>query len=246
VGHQQAGLLAQALQKRPYRVILFDEVDRAAPEVLGLLLQLLDNGQVTDNQGRMCDVRNCILVLTSNLGAELLANRAGRRSIGFGSPLPAIQIDGDADGLDAAVLEQAKKALLPELWSRIDEAIVYRPLLLSAARQVVQRTLQASARRLYEARLIRYEVDETVVDLILGTGVDPALGVRPLRARIEELVEGFVTECILDGRLQTGAEARLTVTQGQIALVPLTVADLANPTSVTALEPAPAPELVHA
>lgn len=219
VGHQQAGLLAQALQKRPYRVLLFDEVDRAAPEVLGLLLQLLDNGQVTDNQGKLCDVRNCILVLTSNLGAELLASRTGRRSIGFGAQLTTSGADGDQDGLDAAVLEQARKSLLPELWSRIDEAIVYRPLPLVAAREVVVRTLQASARRLYEARLIRYEADDAVVDLILGAGVDPALGVRPLRARVEELVEGFVTDCILDGRLQTGAEVRLTARDGQIALV---------------------------
>lgn len=220
VGHQQAGLLAQALQKRPYRVLLFDEVDRAAPEVLGLLLQLLDNGQVTDNQGRLCDVRNCIIVMTSNLGAELLASRTGRRSIGFGAPLPASGAEGDSDGLDAAVLEQARKSLLPELWSRIDEAIVYRPLPLVAAREVVVRTLQASARRLYEARLIRYEADDAVVDLILGAGIDPSLGVRPLRARVEELVEGYVTDCILDGRLQTGAEVRLTVRDGQIALIP--------------------------
>ena len=89
------------------------------------------------------------------------------------------------------------------------------------------RTLQASARRLYEARLIRYEADDAVVDLILGAGIDPSLGVRPLRARVEELVEGYETDCILDGRLQTGAEVRLTVRDGQIALIPAALAVVA-------------------
>jgi len=226
VGHGQAGLLAQALQKRPYRVLLFDDVDKAAPEVLALLLQLLDAGKITDNHGQVVDVRNCILVMTSNLGAELLGSGPKRRSIGFGSfdaPLPEGQA-GDP-GVES-VLECARAALPPEFWSRIDDAIVFRPLSLGAARQVVERTLQASARRLYDARLIRYEVDDSVVDLVVGAGVDPALGIRPLRSRIEEVVEAFVTDCILDGALQPGAQAQLTVHEGHLVLRPAEAAQL--------------------
>ena len=226
VGHGQAGLLAQALQKRPYRVLLFDDVDKAAPEVLALLLQLLDAGRITDNHGQVVDVRNCILVMTSNLGAELLGPGQKRRSIGFGSfdaPLP----EGPAvDPAIEPVLECARAALPAEFWSRIDDAIVFRPLSLAAARLVVERTLAASARRLYEARLIRYEVDDRVVDLIVGEGVDPALGIRPLRSRIEELVEAFVTDCILDGALQPGAQAQLTVHEGHLVLKPAEAAQL--------------------
>lgn len=215
VGHGQPGLLGQALQKRPYRVMLFDEVDRAAPEVLALLLQLLDAGRITDSHGHLVDVRNCILVLTSNLGADLLVAGTRRRSIGFGAEQEA----GDGSGaLDQAVLERARTGLPPELWSRIDDPLVFRPLSPQAAREVARRTMTASAHRLYEARLIRYDVDEAVVDLVLRDGLDPALGVRPLRARIEEVVESFVADCILDGLLQPGSEARLTVRDGKVAL----------------------------
>lgn len=219
VGHQQAGLLAQALQKRPYRVLLFDEIDRAATEIQSLLLQLLDAGRITDNHGHVVDVRNCILVLTTNVGAEILA--AGRRrSIGFGAEYTPTPAEDDASALaqDQAVLDRVKASLTPELWSRIDEALVLRPLDLAAARAVARRAIEVGASRLYQARLIRYEVDSAVVELVLQGGLDPALGIRPLRARIESLVESFVTDCILDGLLKPGAEARIGVKEGRLVL----------------------------
>ncbi len=223
VGHGQAGLLAQALQKRPYRVLLFDEVDRAAQEVQALLLQLLDAGRITDNQGHVIDVRNCILVLTTNLGAEILT--AGRRrTIGFGAleaaPEPADLPEAARLAVEQAVTDRARASLAPELWSRIDEALVFHPLDLAAARLVALRTIRLSAERLYEARLIRYDVDDAVLDLVLQGGLDPALGVRPLRAKIESVVESFVTDCILDGLLKPGAAVRLTVREGRVVLVP--------------------------
>lgn len=223
VGHGQAGLLAQALQKRPYRVLLFDEVDRAAQEVQALLLQLLDAGRVTDNQGHVVDVRNCILVLTTNLGAEILT--AGRRRpIGFGaSELPAaleVRDEAGRAALEQAVLDRARTTIAPELWSRIDESLVFHPLDLASARLVALRTIRLGAERLYEARLIRYDVDDAVVDLVLEGGLDPALGVRPLRSKIESLVESFVTDCILDGLLKPGAEVRLGVRDGRVILLP--------------------------
>ena len=226
VGHAQVGLLSQALQKRPYRVLLFDEVDRAAPEVLALLLQLLDSGRITDHHGQTVDVRNCILVLTSNLGGDLLAAGSPKRSIGFGSfdsPLPEGPQSGPLrptlrDPMDQAVLDQARAGLPVELWGRIDDAVVFRPLGPAAAREIVVRTLASSARQLYEARCIRFEVDTAVIDLVLEGGVDPSQGARPLRARVESIVEAFVTDCILDGALQPGAEAHLTVRDGHLAL----------------------------
>ena len=218
VGHAQMGLLSQALQKRPYRVLLFDEIDRAAPEVVALLLQLLDAGRITDHHGQLIDVRNCIIVMTSNLGADLLASGIARRAIGFGridAPLPE---GPPGDPLTEAVLERARAAFPAEFWSRIDDAIVFRPLAPLAARQIVLRTLEASAQRLFDASLIRYDVDDAVVDLVLAQGLDPALGVRPLRARVESLVESFVTECILDGSLRPGAEVQLTVLDGAVVM----------------------------
>ncbi len=229
VGHAQAGQLAHALQKRPYRVLLFDEIDRAAPEVLSLLLQLLDAGKIKDAHGQVVDVRNCIVVMTSNLGAELLVQGV-RRKVGFGQydAPPPERLDADP-ALEAAVIERAKSALPAEFWSRIDEPIVFRPLSLPAARQIAIRHLALGAERLFEARLMRYRVDEAVVNLVLDGGLDPAHGARSLRSRVESLVEAFVTDCILDGQLQPGMEVWLGVRDGKVALLP-----------------AQAPEVVHA
>ena len=229
VGHQQAGLLAQAMQKRPYRVLLFDEVDKSAQEVRAVLLQLLDGGRVTDNHGHTVDIRNCIVVLTTNVGADALAT-SRRRAIGFGAleamPLTERMQPDEATqlGQDSAALEAAQQALSAELWRRIDEAIVFRPLDLQAARQIARREIDAGAKRLYEARLIHYEVEESVVDLVLEDGLDPSTGVRPLRSRIERIVEAFVTDCILDGLLRPGASVLIAARQGQLVVLPNFVA----------------------
>jgi ATP-dependent Clp protease ATP-binding subunit ClpC len=224
VGHGTPGLLAQALQRRPYRVLLFDEVDRAAPEVIGLLNQLLDAGKVSDHHGQTVDVRNSILVLTTNVGSELLNASNSRRSIGFGViEAPLAPAAANADPADQPLVDRVRKVLPADLVGRIDDAVVFRPLAVDAAREVVRRCLNASADRLFASRLIRYAADESVVDLVLQGGVDSATGVRPLRARIESLVEAFVTECILDGRLQPGSEVQLSVADGRLALQPVTV-----------------------
>ncbi|MBM4344094.1 MAG: ATP-dependent Clp protease ATP-binding subunit [Deltaproteobacteria bacterium] len=222
VGHQQAGLLSVAMQKRPYRVLLFDEIDRAAPEIQNVLVQLVDNGRIQDAKGHLVDVRNSILVFTTNAAADVVASPR-RRSIGFGAldaaPLSAPDTDDAAvAALEAAVADRVQTALAPELWRRLDETIVFRPLDAQAARAVVRREIGQSAQRLYEARLIRYDVDDRVVDLVLEGGLDPALGARPLRSRIERVVEAFVTDHILDGVLRPGADATLTVREGRMAL----------------------------
>ena len=222
VGHQQAGQLAQAMQKRPYRVLLFDEIDRAAPEVQAVVVQLLESGKVTDSHGQVVDVRNSIIVFTTNAGGDVLA-QPRRRAIGFG-PMDAAPLfvdqpdDGTLLALDQAALDRATAAVSPDLWRRLDEAIVFRPLAVEAAKAVVRRDIDASAQRLYEARLIRYDADESVVELILEQGLDPTSGARPLRARIERLVETFVTDCILDGVLRPGADVTLTVREGRVVM----------------------------
>ncbi len=228
VGHQQAGLLAVAMQKRPYRVLLFDEIDRAAPEIQNVLVQLVDNGRIQDAKGQVVDVRNSILVFTTNAAADVVASPR-RRSIGFGAvdaaPIAAPETDeAGLAAVQAAVIDRVQTALAPELWRRLDETIVFRPLDADAARAVVRRDIGQSAQRLYEARLIRYDVDERVIDLVLEGGLDPTLGARPLRARIERLVEAFVTDNILDGVLRPGVDVRLTVRDGRLGLLPSPVA----------------------
>ena len=218
IGHQQPGLLSDAMHKRPYRVLLFDDVDRGADEVLALIQQILESGRITDNHGRVLDMRNSIIVLTTGVGVEALLAGNTRRPIGFGAPVPSASPGVE---VEAAVGEQVRSLLPGDLWGRIDEAIIFHPLDPAAGREIVRRQLQASVAALFQTRLIQIVVDESVVDLVFGTdGVDPSLGVRPLRARVERIFEGFLTEKVLDGDLRSGAHMRITVHEGELTLRP--------------------------
>jgi len=218
VGHQQHGLLSEAMHKRPYRVLLFDDIDRAAPEVISLVQQILDSGRIVDNHGQQLDMRNSIIVMTTSQGAEPLMAGSGPRQIGFGAPA---QVQAPGAELEQAVFERVRKVLPAEFWGRIDDPVLFHPLKDSAGAEIVRRLLDNSAATLYESRLIEVSFDDTVVDLVVGTGgVDPALGARPLRTRVEELVEGFLTERVLSGELKAGSRMGVLVADGQLALVP--------------------------
>ncbi|MCO4761758.1 MAG: AAA family ATPase [Myxococcales bacterium] len=212
VGHQQPGLLSQAMHKRPYRVLLFDDVDRAASEIVALLLQIVDTGRITDNQGQVLDLRNAIVIMTSTVGVSTL-QASSRPGIGFTAA-------AKEDVSDEIVLDRVRKELGPELWGRVDDKVLFRPLSTSTLRLVTTRTIEASLQRLYESRLVRVHVGSTVIDLVLDSGgVDAELGVRPLRARVESLVEAFLADCVLEGQLQPGSEMRLEVSDGKLTLM---------------------------
>ena len=231
VGHQQPGLLSEAVHKRPYRVLLFDDIDRAAPEVLALVQQVLDSGRITDNQGSVLDMRNCIIVLTTNQGAELLLAGSRPRPIGFGAPSKTVDPTED---VDAALFARVRKRLPDEFWSRIDEAISFYPLDDVSIRAVIRRNVQESSERLYSARLIRVVADDSVIDWLFGIDdLDPSLGVRPLRARVEEKVEAFLSSRVLDGQLQPGSAIRLFVQDNELVLQPLVVDGVDGSQAVT-------------
>ncbi len=191
VGHDGGGQLTEAVRRRPGRVILFDELEKAHPEVLQLLLQILDDGRLTDGHGRTVSFADCIVILTSNLGADLV--RTGRR-IGF---------DGDAASrFEERVLEAARKALAPELWGRIDDKLVFRPLVTEEIRAIARLQAQESSQRLERERGIVYELDERAIDfLILQGGHDLRFGARPMRQVLARLVETPIAQRILEGRL---------------------------------------------
>jgi len=225
VGHDRRGLLTLALHRRPYRVLLFDEIDRAAREVQGLLLQILDSGRITDAQGHTLDLRNAIVVMTTNLGGDVLLSGLKKKAVGFGlTPAndggTASESKGANHGEDALatqVLEVTRRALMPELWSRIDETLVFKPLDAEAAAEIVRRELVASANRLHTETRIRYEADETIVThLIERGGVRPEHGVRPLRALLEQVVENTLSDLILEGRVRPGDRIRLRIAEGNI------------------------------
>jgi ATP-dependent Clp protease ATP-binding subunit ClpB len=217
VGHEQRGLLARAVHKRPYRVLLFDEIDRAASEVGNLLLQVLDAGRLTDNQGRLLDLRNCIIVLTTNSGSEVLLRGLEPKRLGFGTTKPGPVGDKELAALDAQALDVAKKALAPELWSRIDEHLVFRPLGLSAAAEIARREIAASSDKLAADKRIRYHADPSVIEMLLARGgLQPDQGVRPLRALIEQIVENAIADRILEGEAQAGDVIRLRCEGGEL------------------------------
>ncbi|MBI4952182.1 MAG: AAA family ATPase [Myxococcales bacterium] len=223
VGHEAGGALTEAVRRRPYQVVLLDEIEKAHRDVLETFLQVLDEGRLTDGRGRSVDFKSTVIVLTSNLGAgEMRAARHEKR-VGFGAVRPATSEPGD-DGPEATerqrkiALEAARAALPPELYNRLDEVLVYRALAHADVATIADKLLSELAARLGE-RAIELAVGPGVVDALLAAGgFDPELGARPMRRTIARLVEAPLAELILQGRLGRGATASVRVVAGEIAV----------------------------
>ncbi|GMV44274.1 MAG: hypothetical protein AMXMBFR64_59900 [Myxococcales bacterium] len=212
VGHDAGGQLTEALHKRPYQILLLDEIEKAHADVWNLLLQVLDEGRLTDGRGKRVDFSNAVVIMTSNLGADAID--AASRPIGFGSASPT---RGDA------ALGAAARALPPELWNRIDEKLVFQPLTRADVVAITRLLLADSSRRLEREKRIRYEADESVVSYLIDHGGwDARYGARPMRHTVQRLVEAAVAEAILRGGLREGATAQLTADPSGVTLVPLT------------------------
>ncbi|MBX7099446.1 MAG: ATP-dependent Clp protease ATP-binding subunit [Myxococcaceae bacterium] len=209
VGYGDGGQLTEPVRRRPSSVVVLDEIEKAHREVLLLLLQVLEEGRLTDGKGRHVDFSNTVIVLTTNLGAEALAK--GSRSMGFGAKEPTA---GSSD--DAA--KAAKGALPPELWNRIDERCVFRPLEQLEVARIANLLLEESAKRLETEKGITYVAERDVVELLMERGgFDPALGARPMRQTLQRLVEGPLAERILAGELVEGDRVRIGVASGQLS-----------------------------
>ena len=216
VGHEDPGALTSALTRRPYQIVLFDEIEKAHPDVLNILLQVLDEGHITDAKGRTLSLSNTVIVMTSNLGADSLD--VGRsNSIGFGSgsdpsgPATAQELD--------RLKAQARKALPPELWGRIDEVCTFGPLGRAEVAAIAGLLISESSDQIAEEKGIRYEVDDAVLDhLIDHGGFDPGLGARPMRRAVQVICESALSTAILEGRVTDGDLLQLTVLNGEIAV----------------------------
>jgi ATP-dependent Clp protease ATP-binding subunit ClpC len=213
VGYGEGGQLTEAVRRKPASVVLLDEVEKAHPTVLQLLLQVLDEGQLTDGRGRRIDFTAAVLVLTSNLGAAAFDGSAPR-AMGFGAS-PSASSDpslektlppGPPEHPQAKkALELARAAFPPELWSRLDERLVFAPLLREEVARIAQLLLEGSSRRLWEERRIAFRTGPGLVDhLIARGGYQSALGARPMRQIIQRLVESPLADEILAGRVQPG------------------------------------------
>ena len=215
VGHEDGGQLTEAVRRRPYAVVLFDELEKAHPDVWGLLLQLLEDGVVTDTHGRRVDFRNTVIVMTSNVGARRITAKGKR--LGF-SPETGGALR-PAEEVKRAVLDDLKGVFRPEFLNRLDEIIVFRQLDRRELRDIAARLVEQVGRRL-DRLGVSLRVEEGALDLLAELGFDPDYGARPLRRAIRAKVEDPAAEALLNGGLTAGDGAALVLREGALRLLP--------------------------
>jgi ATP-dependent Clp protease ATP-binding subunit ClpC len=194
VGYEEGGQLTEAVHRRPYRVILFDEVEKAHPNVLSILLQLLDDGRLTDGHGRTVDFRNTVVIMTSNLGSKDFQ----RGSIGF-----LHREEGDEEKMKTDVNKALKESLLPELRNRIDDIITFHQLTREHLKSIVELLIRDVERELAE-RSIKLEVNDEAKAWLVQKGYEPMYGARPLRRAVQRYVANPISTKILQGEFKEG------------------------------------------
>ncbi|MEI8090684.1 MAG: ATP-dependent Clp protease ATP-binding subunit [Opitutaceae bacterium] len=197
VGYEEGGQLTEAVRRRPYAVILFDEVEKAHPDVLQILLQILEDGRLTDSLGRTVDFRNTIIIMTSNVGAALLQRQT---SMGFAAAAASFN---DAEKMREKVLEEAKRVFKPEFLNRISDIVFFRPLDKNDLIKIVEIEITKFAKRLVE-RKITLEFSADAKSLLIDKGYDEKYGARPLRRAVEHYVEDPLAEALLRGDVKEG------------------------------------------
>jgi ATP-dependent Clp protease ATP-binding subunit ClpC len=226
VGHEEGGQLTEKVRRRPYSLVLFDEIEKAHEDVWNLLLQIMDDGELTDSQGRRVDFRNTIIVMTSNVGAKNITTQGSR--LGF-----AVEENKDTsfENVKEAVMGELKRTFRPEFLNRIDETIVFRPLTEENIVEIAQKLLAVTVKRV-ESLGVRMSVDDAAVKAVAKEGFDPVYGARPLRRAIQNSVEDAVAEKLLEGAVKDGDSICVTAEDGKIAIEKTTSASTATSTSV--------------
>lgn len=205
VGYGEGGTLTEAIRRKPFTVVLLDEIEKAHPDIFNILLQLFEDGHLTDSEGRRVSFKNALIVMTSNVGSSTIAK--GGRSFGFLSP------DNESTsyaGLKALVMEELKAYFRPELLNRIDEVVVFRALEKSQMLEILNIMLQDVRKRLMSMG-IGLEVSESIMDLVCQQGYDQVYGARPLRRAVTQLIENLLSEAILSGGYNPGDTAVIDV-----------------------------------
>ncbi|HET7274890.1 MAG TPA: ATP-dependent chaperone ClpB [Longimicrobiaceae bacterium] len=192
VGYEEGGQLTEAVRRRPYSVILFDEIEKAHPDVFNLLLQILDDGRLTDSQGRVVNFRNSVVIMTSNVGSPMILEQAGR----MGDPDIRAEVE-------AAVLTELRQKFRPEFLNRVDDIVVFKPLSLDDLTHIVELQLER-LERLTEDRKLTLEVTDAAKELIAEEGYDPAYGARPLKRAVQRLIQNPLAVRVLQGDFDEG------------------------------------------
>ena len=200
VGYDEGGQLTEKVRRKPYSVVLFDEIEKAHPDVFNMLLQILDDGVLTDSQGRKVDFKNCIIIMTSNVGAKLITNE-GASALGF---------KGEDNGgtmsredIRSAVMGELKKCFRPEFLNRVDDIIVFEQLGKEDIKEIARRLLKTLKNRVHDMG-IELDFDDSAIDKIADEGFDPVYGARPLKRAIQSQIEDRLSEEMLEGRMTSG------------------------------------------
>ncbi len=216
VGFEEGGQLTEKIRRKPYAVILFDEIEKAHPDVMNMLLQILEDGRLTDSTGRTVNFKNTVIIMTSNLGARLITDK---KTLGFANNEDKKE-DGNKEYEETKkeVMDVLKKELRPEFINRIDEIIVFHKLNDDEISSIIDIMLKQVVERL-KAQKIEIELDESVKKLIAEKGIDKNFGARPLRRTIQNLLEDRLAEEIIDGKLNKGKVTKIGVKDGKVTIM---------------------------
>ncbi len=214
VGHDEGGQLTEAVRRKPYSIVLLDEIEKAHPDVFNILLQVLDDGRLTDSQGRTVDFKNTVIIMTSNIGAGHIKNS----TVGFGTAGNGEENKAEYDKMKSRVMEALKAAFRPEFLNRVDETIVFHALEKEHIMQIVDLMMKDLHKRLAEQN-ITMEVTAEAKAKLVEDGYDPAYGARPLRRTIQRQVEDPLAEDLLRGRYQAGDVVKVDVTKDGVVLL---------------------------
>ena len=200
VGYEEGGYLTEAVRRKPYSVILLDEIEKAHPDVFNILLQVLDDGRLTDGQGRTVDFKNTVIIMTSNIGSDIIQELAG---------------DSQYEQMKMQVMNILGQHFKPEFINRVDESVVFHPLIAEQIKKIARIQIDALAERLIEQEL-NLTISEEALSLISAAGFDPIFGARPLKRAIQQGVENPLAQKILGNEFIKGSTIKVEVVEGEL------------------------------
>lgn len=213
IGYDEGGQLTEKVRRHPYSVILFDEIEKAHPDVFNMLLQILDDGRLTDSQGRTVDFRNTIIIMTSNVGAKYITNQTGFNELGFSINSEQNKFENEFERIKKTVMDELKKTFRPEFLNRVDDTIVFTKLSDSEIEEIAKLMLDTLASRL-KAMNITISFTDEAIKHISKVGFDPVYGARPLRRAITSNIEDKISEEILQGNIKSDSSVECDVADG--------------------------------
>jgi ATP-dependent Clp protease ATP-binding subunit ClpB len=203
VGYEEGGQLTEAVRRRPYSVVLFDEIEKAHPDVFNVLLQILDDGRLTDSKGRVVDFKNTVLIMTSNLGSREIQSA-----------------EGDEKQAREAVVQVMRDYFKPEFLNRIDDIVVFKQLGKEQITEIIDVQLER-LRSMLEERGIKIELDDSARALLVQEGYDPVYGARPLKRAIQSLIQNPLAVKLLKGEIASGQTVRVSAQNGEMRFSPV-------------------------